>query len=312
MKMRKHIVFKLLSLLTATLLVQTVQAIELNAEPTFIITKGLSKPESAYFINKHIYISNIDGDSSTKDGSGWISKVDAKGKMLNEKWVKGLNAPKGLRSWNNWLLVTDIDQLVVINLKNGKIVRKISLPNAKFLNDVAVDQHGNAYVSDTMQSAIYQVSGFATAHPQSTVWITGLEQAPNGLYADKDRLVIASWGSQIADGFKVKDLGGVYSIGYKNKDRQDIAVAPIANLDGLERMKDGSWLFSAKIQDRLYHIAQGQADSRVLRQSDRKLTSSNTSEAVAVDAADIGLMESHKLILVPNMLKNQVTAIGYH
>jgi hypothetical protein len=49
-----------------------------------------------------------------------------------------------------------------------------------------------------------------------------------------------------------------------------------------------------------------------LRQSDRKLTSSNTSEGVAVDAADIGLMESHKLILVPNMLKNQVTAIGYH
>jgi hypothetical protein len=77
-------------------------------------------------------------------------------------------------------------------------------------------------------------------------------------------------------------------------------------------MKDGSWLFSAKIQDRLYHILEGQPDSRVLRQSDRKLTSSNTSEGVAVDAADIGLMESHKLILVPNMLKNQVTAIGYH
>ncbi|HAH23626.1 MAG TPA: ATP-binding protein, partial [Prolixibacteraceae bacterium] len=60
-------------------------------------TAGIKTPESALFDAKSnkIYVSNIDGDPSKKDGNGFISILNADGKMEQLKWATGLNAPKG-------------------------------------------------------------------------------------------------------------------------------------------------------------------------------------------------------------------------
>ena len=46
-------------------------------------SEGLKTPESALFDAKSnvIYVSNIDGDASTKDGNGFISILDLDGKI---------------------------------------------------------------------------------------------------------------------------------------------------------------------------------------------------------------------------------------
>src|SRR5688572_23259135 len=43
-----------------------------------------------------LYVANINGDASTKDGNGFISKVSMDGKVTEAQWVKGIDAPKGL------------------------------------------------------------------------------------------------------------------------------------------------------------------------------------------------------------------------
>ena len=75
-------------------------------------TAGLKTPESVLFDvqSNKIYVSNIDGEPSTKDGNGFISVLDMDGKMHNLKWVTGLNAPKGQAIYEGNLYVADIDE----------------------------------------------------------------------------------------------------------------------------------------------------------------------------------------------------------
>ncbi len=74
---------------------------------------------------------------------------DTSGKLLKEKWITGLNAPKGIRGHGQRLVVAAVDAIVVIGTEAGRIERTIPVEGAKFLNDVAVDGDGNYYVSDT-------------------------------------------------------------------------------------------------------------------------------------------------------------------
>jgi hypothetical protein len=51
----------------------------------------------------------------------YISKVSPKGKMVNLKWMTGLDAPKGAAIHDGKLFVTDIDRLVEIGIDVGEI-----------------------------------------------------------------------------------------------------------------------------------------------------------------------------------------------
>ena len=62
-----------------------------------------------------------------KDGDGWISKLTLDGKMAKNKWVTGLNAPKGLRSHDGTLWISDIDRVVAVDIESGKVVQKPSI-----------------------------------------------------------------------------------------------------------------------------------------------------------------------------------------
>jgi len=94
-------------------------------------------------------------DILAKDGNGFISTISPEGKMINYQWVEGLNAPKGMGYFKGILYVADIDELVLIDVKRAKVVRKIKAEGAKFLNDVAVSEKGVVYISDSQNKRIY-------------------------------------------------------------------------------------------------------------------------------------------------------------
>jgi outer membrane protein assembly factor BamB len=121
------------------------------------IAQGLAQPESAHYdsASTTLFISNLSGGAADKDGKGWIAKADADGKMIAAQWVKDLNAPKGLRSYQGTLWVTDIDRVLAIDIKTGQIKHTIAVEGAKFLNDVAVDNDGVVYVSEMHDSKIF-------------------------------------------------------------------------------------------------------------------------------------------------------------
>ena len=150
--------------------------------------KDLRVPESVLYDEARniLYVSNINGKSAERNGQGFISKVSLDGKIEVLKWVTGLNAPKGSAIYENKLYVSDIDHLVEIDVKTGKIVAKYPAAGAQFLNDVATDASGNVYITDmsAANSVIYKLS-----NGTMTVWMKGPEiKMPNGLYMEDKQL----------------------------------------------------------------------------------------------------------------------------
>src|SRR5262245_39383537 len=71
------------------------------AAELWTVTEGIQTPESVYVepTSGDIYVSSVEGMPGEKDGKGHISKLSGDGKVINAMWVTGLNAPKGLRSF---------------------------------------------------------------------------------------------------------------------------------------------------------------------------------------------------------------------
>ena len=121
---------------------------------------GLSNPESVIYdpTLNHLYVSNVNGSPIEKDANGFISIVSLSGKIIQEKWVIGLNAPKGLAIHDRTLYTADIDELVAIDIDSGRIINKFKVDDAKFLNDVTASENGDVYVSDMALDRIHILS----------------------------------------------------------------------------------------------------------------------------------------------------------
>jgi outer membrane protein assembly factor BamB len=177
----------------------------------------LKNPESVVYAPKQdtLFVSNIDGKPDEKDQKGFISKVyPSNGTITELNWITGLNAPKGMVIYNNsTLYVSDITDLVEIDIANGKIIKRYNAPGSSFLNDVASDNQGNIYVSDTRTNSIYKLDTNLKNNTSLQVWLQSPElNGPNGLlYVDnnKNKLIVVSLGSDLSKpggGMKVVDL----------------------------------------------------------------------------------------------------------
>ena len=72
-----------------------------------------------------LYVSCVNENPWEKDGNGYISKMDKSGKVIELKWITGLDAPKGTGISGNSLFIADINTLVEANIETGEIINKI-------------------------------------------------------------------------------------------------------------------------------------------------------------------------------------------
>jgi DNA-binding beta-propeller fold protein YncE len=203
-------------------------------------TPGFKNPESALFDKAAavVYVSNVNGEATGKDGNGFISKVSPDGKVLVMEWATGLDAPKGLAKAGGKLYTADIDKLVEIDPASGKILNRYEAKNAKFLNDVAADASGNVYVSDMATNTIWRL-----ANGTFEVFLNDEKlESPNGLLADGDDLIVGSWGV-MTDGMATKVPGHLKAVSLKDKSIRSLGTGtPIGNLDAVEPLGDGTYL----------------------------------------------------------------------
>ena len=242
-------------------------------------------PESTYYDVKDdiIYVSNVAGSPTDKDSKGFIQKLNTDGTLVDDSWVSGLNAPKGMRRHEDTLWVSDIDRVIAIRIKDGEILQKISVPGSAFLNDIAVDENGVVYVSDMMANKIYKIE-----NNKPSVFTTGAEvEYPNGLLLQGDELVVAAWGSR---GRK----GSLYSVNLKTKAKTLITKKPLGNLDGLEVDINGNYLVSDWIAGKVFRISK---DGQV------KLLLYGFK-----GSADLGYIPQKQLLILPRMKENAVTS----
>ncbi len=261
------------------------------------VAEGLAQPESAYFDphTQTIFVSNVAGEPTKKDGVGYISQFSKDGKVMNLKWFKGLHAPKGIRTFENKMVVSDIDRVVVIDTQTAKTIYTVTISGAKFLNDTAIDSKGTIYVSDMVGNKIYQIK-----NRKATALKTNFDlESPNGLLlqidsVNGDILYVASWGAQIKPDFSTKSEGRLYSINLKTLTQSLITSTPLGHLDGLERLSNGTFLVSDWMAAKIFEV-QPSGESRLLMQGFK-------------GSADIGYIEETKTLLVPRMGENKLSA----
>jgi outer membrane protein assembly factor BamB len=258
------------------------------------VSENIKNPESTYVdpASGKIFVSNVAGGATDKDGIGWISQitVDKEGKPHASKIVEGLNAPKGLRAHKGVLYVSDIDEVVKIDIKTNKIIGKIKSPGATFLNDLAIADDGRVFVSDTIKSQIYVIE-----KDQASIFVSGPEfESPNGLLVIGDKLFVSGWGL-VTDPATLgtKDLGHLYSIDLKTKNKSIVGKSAIGHLDGLEQAKNGDFIVSDWVAGKIFRVSKS-----------GKVT---LLEDGIKNTADIGLLGS--TILVPSMSTDQVIAL---
>jgi hypothetical protein len=249
------------------------------------VTEDVQSPESAYFDANSglLFVSQIGAGGPTgKDGDGYISKLSPDGTVVAAKWITGLNAPKGMRSFDGRLWVSDIDQLVGIDIEKGEIAERVEVPAAEFLNDVACDDEGAVYVSDMSTNKVHRFKD-----GELSVQAEGDQlESPNGLLVDGKRLIVAAWGG--------KTPGHLLSFDLATGSKTTITPGPLGTLDGVEAVGDGSFLVSDWTVGKIFHVAQD-GTAKLLIQLPK-------------GSADIGYLADRKLLIVPQMLENKVTA----
>ena len=262
----------------------------------------LKNPESVAYAHKQnvLFVSNVDGKPDQKDQKGFISKISpSNGSIIELNWITGLNAPKGIAIYNNSkLYVSDITDLVEIDIASGKIIKRFNAPGSAFLNDVASDNQGNIYVSDTITNTIYKLDTNVKDNISLQVWLKSPElNGPNGLHVDnnKNRLIVASLGdmSKPGAGIKIVDL--------KNKTISSLGkegtTSPFGGLDGIESDAKGTH----------YYVTDNPAGKVYTVNAD------GTGYGLLIDlhtqgTADLGFIPSQSTIIIPLMQDNKLVA----
>lgn len=261
------------------------------AEPVWKV-EGFDGPESALYDSKRnvVYVSNVNGSPTEKNGQGYIAKVSAEGSLVEKTWVGGLNAPKGMALVGGTLYVSDIDRLVAIDVDAGKVSATYPVAEAKFLNDVAAAPDGRVFVSDMFTDTIHTLAGDKLETFVQDAELT----APNGLLVEGDKLVVASWG-KIKEGFETETLGHLKTVDLSSKKISTLGDGtPVGNLDGIEADGSGAYLVTDWMAGGLYRIKpSGNAELLLdLNQG----------------SADLGLIPEKKLAIVPMMNDGSVVA----
>jgi len=246
--------------------------------------KLFKTPESVNYFQKEncFIVSNVNGNPSAKTGNGFLSKLSLEGKIINLKWIEGLNAPKGAAIYKDTMVVTDIDRIAIVDLNKGIIKRFLNIPDSVFLNDVAVDSKGIFYISDSSSknSKIYCFNGEKTY-----IYLSAKDvQSPNGLFIKNNTLFIGNSG----DGFikkvnlKTKAISNFCSVG--------------KGIDGLKLINNNCFITS----DWKGHVSFACEKNNIT-------TLLDTTKA-KINAADLEYLPSLKLVIIPTFFDNKCVA----
>ncbi len=275
----------LLSLLLFNSAIADAETLELSWE-----LDGLSNPESVVYDPQLniLFVSNVNGGPNDKDNNGFISIVSINGNMLNEKWVEGLNAPKGLALHDRTLYVADIDELVAIDVEHGRITNRYKVDDAKFLNDVTAADNGDVYVSDMVLNRIHKLNG-----DDFQIWIESEElENPNGLHFTEDDIIVGSWG-KMTDGFATEVAGHLKRISINTKNISPIGDgSPVGNLDGVEGSDETGFYVTDWLNGGLFYIEANGNTTKLLELSQ--------------GSADHELIKKKNMILIPMMKDNKL------
>lgn len=247
-------------------------------------TFDLPVPESVLYVahkkSPYLFVALIDGQGDVVDGKGGIAKLATDGSVVNKDWFAGLNAPKGMAIYKNRLYVADITELVVIDIKKQRLIKKIPIEGSVFLNDVTVNSSGVVFVSDTRTNKVHRVE-----NDEPSLYLENIASA-NGLKVFGSNLIVGAGKELLLVGADKRPL--------------TLAKGFAQGIDGIEMTSRGEFIVSCW-SGLVYYVY-----------NDGKITLLIDSQAEKINTADIGYDPNTRQVFVPNFFKNSVTAYQLH
>lgn len=256
---------------------------------------GFSNPESVEWDATAgvLYVSNMGQDPMAKDGDGYISAIGTDGAMKTEKWVTGLDAPKGMAVVGGKLYTADIDQLVEIDIASGAVSNRYPAKGAVLLNDVVAGPDGKVYVSDTFGNSVWVLDAGAMSILAQDPMLMGA----NGLTIAGNMLIVADLGDA-SQGFDKIKPGYVVQIDLTTKAITAYgSTDPSGVLDGVEPDGAGGILITDNMGGRLLQQAPGAAAAEVAK--------------LEPGAADMEVVPDQNLIVVPITPKGTLVGLSW-
>ncbi|NBT16266.1 MAG: ATP/GTP-binding protein [Chitinophagia bacterium] len=244
----------------------------------------LKVPESVILDakNQRLYVSNIDGKNAwEKDGKGSVALLTLSGRVFNPVWVTGLHAPKGMSMFQDFLIVADVDSVVIIDVIKGQVIKKIFVEGAKALNDLVCDKRGNMYVTDSKENKVFFIDAVKLKPELYLEGLTGV----NGVTLFEKTLYIV-------------DAGTLYRIG-KDKEKIKIADGMEGRTDGVEAIDENTFIVSCW-EGAIWWV-KSNGEKKLLW--DAKKEGYNT--------ADIGIDKKTQTLYVPTFWRNTVRAFKW-
>lgn len=263
--MKKHLLTLILWLSCAALPAQ--HRIEKIWESDSTILNG---PESATFDARSntIYVSSMN--------AGAIVCMGKDGKFTNSNLVTGLHSNKGIGIFKGRLYTAETNSVAVIDIQHATIIKRIPVEGAVMLNDLAVDDKGNIYVSDTRTGKVHRIEG-----DNVTVYLENIPGANGLLTVGSDLYVVGSSTFQKADANKVVTK---ISEGFE------------AGLDGIVMVKKGEFVLS-NYKGILYYVNSDGTNQILL-----------DSRAAKIMSNDISYDPKSHTLFVPAFSSNRVIA----
>lgn len=235
----------------------------------------IAVPESVLPSKDMLYVSLIDGGSWAADGKGGLGKLTRDGKIIDTAWITGLNAPKGMGIFEGRLYVADINKVIVINIKENKIEKRIIVDSAQALNDISITSGGIVYVSDSRTAKIWRIE-----KDKPTLYLDSMKGV-NGLKVIGDELYIGS--------------GKLFLKADAKKQITKIAEVP-QGIDGIEPVGNGDFLLTAWGGYIWYVYADGKIETLLETYQQKRNT------------ADIGFDQQTRILYVPTFNAKTVAA----
>ena len=280
--MRKYLWWSALAAILALIaLVVAVPRLHQSKAPEARVIAGLETPESVAVGGEGVYyVSNL-GRPGAK-GDGFIARV-VNGRA--ERWVTGLDDPKGLVLCEGKLYVADVDKVWRITLGGEKdlLVKPEGFPTRPaFLNDTACDGAGNVFVSDTRLGIIFKITPDGQAEVFADRERVPELRAPNGLLFEGNDLLVLDFSSGRL--IKIKPDGG-----------WEVLAEGFGAGDGLAADAEGNLYLSDYRGGRVYRL-RPDGERVVVARGLRS-------------PADIAVDKEKKLLLIPEFAGNRLQLV---
>ncbi len=248
-------------------------------------TAGFDGPEAVrYDAELDVYFVSCFNGNTSGDANGYISKVSGDGEIIELKFMVGtkdfpFDAGRGMFITEDTLWVADHAGVHFFDKKSGNHLGFVdfSSENPGFLNDIAADNQGTLYVTDTGARKVYRFNtiGYELVIENLPIMPNGITLLPNG------NLALAPW----------REGPNIYQL---NPETAELLIFGTVNgsdnYDGIEFFEGA--LITSTQQDSSLHIMLNGQDELFIKVSGRP--------------ADIAINPYEKVVAVPYVALGKV------